>query len=71
MRVRLPLKDPPNDYNLINIDRYQLKELRNVAHTFDTLTGELSPQERKEYQFSAVDFIEWMAVDIAYRHPKE
>lgn len=63
MRIRLPLADDARDYNFVSIDRYQIKELRNAAHTFDNLSEELAPLDF----FSAVDFIEWLLPDTEPR----
>jgi hypothetical protein len=67
MRIRLPLAEDARDYNYISIDRYQIKELRNAAHTFDILSQKLAPGDC----FSAVDFIEWCLPDTEPRKAKE
>lgn len=73
MRIRLPLAKEPRDYNFISIDRYQLKELRNVAHAFDILTENLRRDDEnseEEYLFCAIDFVEWMTPDTIDRQLK-
>jgi hypothetical protein len=65
MRIRLPLAPEARDYNFVSIDRYQIKELRNAAHTFDILSEKLAPGD----SFSAVDFLEWIIPDCEPRRP--